>query len=270
LNEVKVQTPKAALENSKSKTVEFTQGKSSTETIFEGKYTAKKKDVYLNSFKALSTATSSEEAKLAKYDELSMTLYINGDKVATTDVTTTGTNKVLWATEDFSKVLVKAGESVDVKVEVKAYANGAADAVEFTIYLSGEDADGNDAGTADDTAAQFKAVEKGSVSVNDSTYETAKDFRNNSVSLRKSNATIAKFDLKPSKSSSTVDLDTFTFTVKDVVASKFITDASKLRVKVGTDTNKTLSYDATNSVFVVSEIDETLEGDGITVEISTK
>jgi hypothetical protein len=35
LNTIKVQTPKAALENTKSKTVEFVTGKSDTQTIFE-------------------------------------------------------------------------------------------------------------------------------------------------------------------------------------------------------------------------------------------
>ena len=272
LNNIKVQTPKAALENKKSKTVEFTQWKSSTETIFEGTYTAKKKDVYLNSFKAVSTANADETAKRGNYDELALNVYVDGKKVATTDVVikTVDGNDVLYATEDFAKVLVEAGKSVDVKVEAKAYANNPADAAELQIYFSWEDKDGNDAGTADDVAAQFKAVEKGSVSVSDSTYETSKDFRNNSVSLKKSNATIAKFDLKPSKSSSTVDLDTFTFTVKDLEANQFITDASKIRVKVWTDSSKNLSYDATDGVFVVNEIDETLENNGITVEISTK
>jgi hypothetical protein len=84
--------------------------------------------------------------------------------------------------------------------------------------------------------------------------------------LKKSNTPIAKFDLKPSKSSSSVDLDTFKFKV--TADGTEIKDASKFRVKIGTDSSKTLAYE--DGAFVVSEIDETLENNGITVEISTK
>jgi hypothetical protein len=259
LNTIKVQTPKAALENTKSKTVELVTNKSDTQTIFEGKYTAKKKDVYLNSFTA--TSTSDVTAQLAKFDELSLNVIVDGNKVATTDVKVDGTRLV--ATDDFSKVLVEAGESVDVKVEVHAYPNAVTTAnIEFKVEFAGEDKDGNDAGSADDIAAQFKAVEKGSLSVSDGSYETSNDFRNNSVSLKKSNATIAKFDLKPSKSSTEVDLDEFAFSLTGVATGD-------IRVKVGTNTNPEFTCDSAG-LCLVTELDETVESNGITVEISTK
>jgi hypothetical protein len=263
LNNIKVQTPKAALENTKSKTVEFVQGKSDTQTIFEGKYTAKKRDIYLNKF----TATSTEDVadQLDNFDELSLNVIVNGNKVATAEVKKDGTK--LKATEDFSKVLVEAGESAEIKVEAKAYPKAKTTAnIEFKIEFAGEDKEGNEAGTADDTAAQFKAVEKGSLSVSDGTYETSKDFRNNSVSLKKSNATIAKFDLKPSKSSTEVDLDEFAFTIDPYVGAD---DSSNVRVKVGTNTSPTVSCSAAG-LCKVTELDETVESNGITVEISTK
>ena len=263
LNTIKVQTPKAALENTKSKTVEFVTGKSDTQTIFEWKYTAKKKDVYLNSFTA--TSTTDVTAQLAKFDELSLNVLVDGNKVATTDVKVNTAWDRLIATEDFAKVLVEAGESVDVKVEVHAYPSAiTTENIEFKVEFAGEDKDGNDAGSADDVAAQFKAVEKGSLSVSDGSYETSKDFRNNSVSLKKSNATIAKFDLKPSKSSTEVDLDEFAFTVTPAAA------ATAVKVKVGTNTSPTLTCDDTTGICLVTELDETVESNGITVEISTK
>jgi hypothetical protein len=82
--------------------------------------------------------------------------------------------------------------------------------------------------------------------------------------LKKSNATIAKFDLKPSKSSTEVDLDEFAFTVTPKAA------ATAVKVKVGTNTSPTLTCDDTTGICLVSELDETVESNGITVEISTK
>jgi hypothetical protein len=132
LNSIKVQTPRGSLENTVSKTVEFTQGKSETKTIFEGKYTAKNRDVYLNSFSAAATVAANE---LAKFDELTLRVYVNGEEVATSSVTDdAATNTALSASDDFSKVLVKAGESANIEVKAQAYPNALTTAaIEFSL-----------------------------------------------------------------------------------------------------------------------------------------
>jgi hypothetical protein len=100
LNPIKVQTPRGTLENTLTKTVEFVKGKSDTKTIFEGKYTAKNRDVYLNEF--IATAASTE---FAKFDELALKVYVNGDEVATTDLNSFDSTNITGSAT-FSKVLV--------------------------------------------------------------------------------------------------------------------------------------------------------------------
>jgi hypothetical protein len=84
LNQIKVQTPRASIETSDLKTVQFVKGKSDTQTIFSGTYLAKNKDIYLNSFSAESTTDVT--AQLAKFDQLTLKVYVNGKEVATPDV----------------------------------------------------------------------------------------------------------------------------------------------------------------------------------------
>ena len=264
LNPIKVQTPRWTLENTLTKTVEFVQGKSDTKTIFEGTYTAKNRDVYLNSFTATATPATAE---FANFDELTVKVYVNGEEVATSNVTNPAGN-TLSASDDFSKVLVEAGKSANIKVDVQAYPNAVTtNSIEFSFTFAWEDEDGNVAGTATETAAKFKAITKGSVTVSDSTYPK------NSIILRASNPSVAKFDLKPSNSSSTVDLESLYFTVTDAAGAPVA--AANLKVKVaGKEVaidNCTSTINAVaNTCKVDSDLDETLESNGAPVEIYIK
>jgi glutamate formiminotransferase len=65
------------LTNSASKTAEFLRQKTTTKTIFEGTYTAKKQDIYLNEFEIVNAKTG-----LALGDDVTFYLSIDGEEVA--------------------------------------------------------------------------------------------------------------------------------------------------------------------------------------------
>jgi hypothetical protein len=84
---------------------------------------------------------------------------------------------------------------------------------------------------------------------------------------------VAKFDLKPSNSSSTVDLESLYFTVTDAAGAPVA--AANLKVKVaGKEVaidNCTSTINAVaNTCKVDSDLDETLESNGAPVEIYIK
>ncbi len=262
---IKVQSPKGTLENKISKSVEFVAWESSTRTIFEGTYTAKSNDVYLNAFAGSATITSSTDYSDV-FDDMTLHLYVDGKEVASPSASSSfdGTNKTSFAgSEDFANTLVEKWKSVAIKVELEAHvANGkTSPSVTMDITLGWEDKDGNPAWTASETAVSFKAATAGSVTVSDSAYATK------TIELKETNITLAKFALKPSKWSSEVDLDSLKFNVAlDGVAE---TDKTKYRVKVG-GTEISID-DYSSSVFnVASDLNETIGEEWIIAEIIAK
>jgi hypothetical protein len=89
--------------------------------------------------------------------------------------------------------------------------------------------------------------------------------------LKKSGTTIAKFDLKPQNSDANVDLENFCFTVSRDTTP--ITTTNEIRVKVAGKSIDDLTYATCpdgSAGFVASNLNEPLENNGVTVEISTK
>jgi purine-nucleoside phosphorylase len=97
------------LDNKITKAVDFVRNESSERTlVFDGTYTAKKGDIYLN------TVIISGAAPTDSKNKVSFNITV-GDEEISAD---------LNSEETFDDVLVKAGESVNVKVEVTIDAYG--------------------------------------------------------------------------------------------------------------------------------------------------
>jgi hypothetical protein len=96
------------MSNDLTKTVQFVKEENSRKVVFEGTYTAKKGDIYLNKF-AISAASDSFATDNGSYPFV-RTFYvsIDGEEVGDTDdvlnITTVSDNT---PAEDFSDVLVK-------------------------------------------------------------------------------------------------------------------------------------------------------------------
>jgi hypothetical protein len=75
------------------------------------------------------------------------------------------------------------------------------------LTLKGEDENGNTAGIATRKTVTLKVVEKGSVTVNTSSTDKK------TVLRKSSNAVLAQFTVKPSNSSSEVDLENIEFSL---------------------------------------------------------
>ena len=241
-SKVTIQPSKGALENNASKEVEFITNSTTRKTVFDGTYTAKKGDVYLNSFYIDGT-------KPANNGENVVTFYVSvdGEEVGDTDQLGSGNN------ENFSDVLVEAGKSVKVKVEaeVEAYASWVT-YDNYTLVLAGEDKNGNDAGEASDTLVKFKTKESGSVKV-----EGGKS--TNTVLLKARNQNIATFTVKPSNSSD----DDLTLDSLVLSFSWDAISANQIRVKVdGTE------YDAVSGLRY--EPNENIPTNWVTVEVILK
>jgi hypothetical protein len=243
---------KATLTNTiVSDTVEFKAGETDKKTIFKGTYTAKKKDVNINKFELLQTTTPTWKDA----NPLTAYLYLDGKAVADVEFKAGKT-----ATDSFTNVLVKAGESISVELvaEVEAAPYNEAntgdtiqntiDSAKFTLKLIGEDENGNEAGKADKQTSKVSVVKVGTPEV-----EAGK--AKNTVLLRGSTGAIAEFTVKPSGSSS-IDLESVSF------ASTV--DCSKLKLLVdGDEQDLTL----TSGKCVANGFVEPVESNGIVVRV---
>ena len=177
-SDLTVTEAKASLENNADDTVEFVVKETNRKVVFDGTYTAKKADIYLNSFRIDGAAFT--------HGNVTFYLYLDGEEVADIDVP--GNN------EDFTKVLVEAWKSISVKVEAEVEAGNTATTSNYAyaLALNGEDVD--DLPVAESTAdlAEMAVVNKGSVSVTSTAGKTT-------VLLKKANAKIAEFTVKPDK-----------------------------------------------------------------------
>ena len=184
---VTIQPSKASLVNDLTKRVEFTTNDGTKKVVFDGSYTAKKGDVYLNTAKISGSVAYSGDKDTTFY------LIIDGDEVATLDP-----NKE----ETFTEVLVKNGESVKVKVEAEISTDSASATVQkYELIVSGDDENGNsDAGSAKKSLVDIKVVEKGTFSI------TEKGKNRNTVLLR-GKASLAQFLIKPSNNSEGLKLE---------------------------------------------------------------
>ena len=219
-----VQASKASLENDLTKTVEFVLQQTSRKVVFDGTYTAKKWDVYLN------TVVISGDTAL---DDNDVTFYVSIDGQEVTSVEP-------GEEDTFSDVLVKAGESVKVKIEAEVEAYGAADQLDYNIKVWWEDADGNEAGNASDSLVTMKLRESGSTTVSAVASK-------NTLLLKAKNQNIAEFTVKPSNANDT-DLDLDEITLKVTLTSV----ACEEQEDEGTPATCTLPTDAPEDAALVA------------------
>ncbi len=238
--------------NLTTKSAEFKRGESTkVKTIFDGTYTAKKQDLYLNTY-SLEQATA-----LGADTEITFHLYIDGEEVDA-DTLSEGEDTLEGT---FSDVEVKAGKSVSVKVTAEGYA-GEADANNYTFELtiSWDNSDGEEwQGEASDDCIKIELVWSSSMTITSSSANT--------VLLQKDGAVdLASFVIKPSNSDdeSEADLDEMTFTINGGTAI----DASDIKVKIGKSSTYTVEVDG--GVYSVEDLDETLDSAGTDVVISVK
>ncbi len=193
-SKVTIQWARGSLTNSLKDEVEYKLNEVNRYTVFEGEYTAKKADVYLNTFAAAFTNVDLENNRVTFY------LSINGKEVADAKVSN------LSATDDFNKVLIKAGESAKIKLEAEVDARTVADFWKASLTLGGVDTNDNDIDNVSRNTVTMSVVEAGTTAI--STTAT-KD----TVLLRKaSESAVAEFIVK-SDNGSEVDLDSIEFTV---------------------------------------------------------
>jgi len=212
VSKLNVTSSKASLANSiSSDEAEFKKWETDTKDIFKGTYTAKKNDINLNKFTLSAEGTKWSEAnwKLTAY------LYLGDDKSSVADAqlsctaVTPATNPATYnctASDTFSNVLVKAGESINVRVEAEVDAKvTTASSVKFDLTLEGEDVEWNpNSGVATKATSKVSVVEMW-------TAEITVGAAAKTVLLRSADGAIAEFIVKPSGSSS-IEIESVSFT----------------------------------------------------------
>ena len=186
-SKVTIQPSKGTLDNKLTKAVDFVRNETSEPTlVFDGTYTAKKGDIYLN------TVIISGAKPTDSKNEISFTITV-GDEEITAD---------LNSEETFDDVLVKAGESVKVKVEATVDAYGAEENLTgYTLILKWEDKNGNeDSGVASKKLVEMRIKDKGSVTIPDSS-------EGNTATLVADDAVVAQFVVKPANGANGVTLE---------------------------------------------------------------
>jgi hypothetical protein len=241
-SQVTIQAAKATLKNSLSKAVEFMNDDTNEGVVFDGTYTAKKSDINLNKF-YMSGAANPAGVKVTYY------LYVEGKDVASVDTYGSGAEEV------FDDVLVKAGESVKVRVvaEVEAYGNTAT-LSGVQLVLGGTDSFDKDVDYKATKVMDMKIVEKGSVNI------TA-GAANKTVLLKAKNQKLAEFTVKPADGATSVEIDTITFNLS---STKDTITTDDISVLFG---NTELEADNDNSTtFSYSDIKETIK-DAVVVKV---
>lgn len=238
-SQLTVQAAKASLKNNLTKKVEFLKDETTRKVVFDGTYLAKKGDVKLNAFVVSGTNTPNN-----------ITFYLSIDGNEVEEVSSVNME------ERFTEVLVKAGKSVNVKVEAEVYGTAKAE-YDYTLNLRGEDENGNDAGVAKEKMVKVAVVEKGSVTVADS---AEKD----TVLLKKSNVAIAKFVVKPSNGVADLTLDSLVLSGK--VGATVITGGM---IELNVDGDEKEGVNTTTGA-VIYDTTEKLPVEGLVVEVVLK
>jgi hypothetical protein len=198
-----------------SEEIEFKLNESSEEVeIFNGKYTADQRTINLNEF-SLTVPTDKwpNDAKMTVY------LYLGGSNSAVADAKLDFSKDPYIATDTFSNVKVEAKGSIDVKVTAVVEAKDTkVEGTQFTLYLRGEDENGNPVNKADKKTAKLSIVDLG-------TAEIEVGSSSKTVLLRGSDDAVAQFTVKPSGGSK-MDVESVSF---DLPAEGF--DCGKLRLE---------------------------------------
>ncbi len=179
ISSIKIQAARASLDNKNTKEVELVKDENNRKIIFEGTYTAKKGAVTLKNFVITKASGTAVDGK--------PTFYVTIDKEEYDANWSVNDAEAKW---DIDDIEVADGKSVSVVVEIEATpTEGSA---VYNIELSWEDEDNNPAGKADEDTAKVKVVEQGTLEITDASAKK--------TVLLKSDRTVAKFRIKPSKS----------------------------------------------------------------------
>ena len=267
VSKVTLQPAKATMENNLTKSVQYVTEDSARKLVFEGTYTAKKGDIYLNKFTIATSATWDQldiVEGLSGYNyDRTFYLFVDGQEVGEYDDVvltglTTSTVKDTTPAEDFDEVLVEKGKSVTIKVEaeIDATNEGSYDYSLFVWWK--DDNDNTPSGIASDEMVTINLVNKGSVTI--PTSSSSK----NTVLLKAKNATLATFTVKPSNNNEGLTLENIIFTgTIGGGAMKW----DKIKVKVAGTEYDVEDETATDMEYVINE---DLPTDGLTVEVILK
>jgi hypothetical protein len=240
------------LENNKSdETVQFIGNETNRKVIFEGTVSARKADFYLKEFTITGTDTY-------KVDDFTFYLSLDDEEVADAD---------LGETQSFSNVLVKAGQSINVKVEAEVDAAEATSSrfyKDFSLLLDGEDMNNVDITTLQEPCAELKVVSKGQVKVEG-------DNKSDTVLLKGKNKSIATFVIKPDSKADDEELVLENITLVVNADGVKLNDGDKLRVKVDGVEEKDYSATTFNGSGAIKyELSTDLTSNGVTVEVIAK
>ena len=201
ISKLKVQTAKWSLTNNQTKVVEYkVKDASTSKVVFDWTYTAKKQDTNINNVVLTKTAWT-----ISSNDSVTFDIYVNGKKVDSFDFLSTSTSE----DSDFSQVLVKAWESVAVRVEANVYASDSTvNDLAFTLRLNGEDLNNNPVSTNAVALAKVRFVWSESITVTTNASIKAQD-----LVLAQSDQIIGEFIVKPANKASEAILDILEFDV---------------------------------------------------------
>lgn len=246
-----VKPGKAALKNNLTKAVEFVKSETNNKVVFDGTYTAKNGTINLTDWTVVkNTATTSGAGKVTFY------LSIDGDEIDDVKMTS-GT-----MTSSFSNFRIEEGESVNVVITAEVEGTTTGTLGTYAINFAGEDLNGNKAGNARANTVELKVVEKGSVTINAGATKAT-------VLKKAAGAEIAQFTVKPSNSSSEVDLETIGFTLSG--STEFANfDEYDVTLTIG-DSDETLTVTpGTNSIAISASPYVTLPSEGLTVKVTVE
>ena len=242
---ISVETAKWTLENTLSREVEvIADGSTKIVTIFDGRYTAKKGSVYLNSWTlTLDSAFTGDNASIVLY----VTVWDSEFDVTFNSGDTT-------KNDTFSNVFVENGKSVNVKIEAEVTAENTGKPT-FTLALAWEDEDGIDVDSVSEESVAISCVANGSV--------TVLATNANDVVLRKNNLSLVKFTVKPKND--LTELNTLKLTWFGALSGKveIYVDGDKLDITE----DYTMSDDWT---LEATWLNLTMDSDGVVVEVKVK
>ena len=224
ISSVKVQPSKGSLTNDSNKKVEFKVEKTTEKLVFNGTYAAKDSNIHLNNVKIANTSTGD----VPEDSDIAFTVKINGKAVATI-----ANPDETWEDQDFSEIVVKAGETAKVEVYANVYAaaptqttEGQGDAavvkpynLTYELTLKWVDDQDNEAWTKTKPMAPMSFVDSSSVTVS-----TNAAMKQQDVVLAGTEKSMARFIVKPANKASTADLDTLVFDLEWFDAYQFSAD----------------------------------------------
>ena len=240
-SQVTIKAASATFKNSLSKAVEYMNQDTNDGVVFDGTYTAKKANINLNKF-YMSGDANPNKVKVTYY------LYIEGKEVASVDAYGTG------AEEQFDDVVVKAGESVKVRVvaEVEAYGTAPETLANRYVVLGGTDDFDKDVEYKAAKLMDMKIVEKGSVNIQAGAVAKT-------VLQKAKNQVLAQFTVRPADGSSSVEIEEISFSL---TASGDAVNSDDISVMFGDN-----ELEATNTTsFVYEDINITIK-DPVTVKV---